>query len=967
MFSGRSVIAHYQKQGFNEGIHGEGSTFSTLFALLMWDIIFMMGISDVFRNPYQTCPLDLYTDSFYENRKKAIDSRVELISSATVDTLHSMLEDVWTTQEGKVCSLINWERFSSLQQAQSLVSCLNLVVWNTSNNTYKLVEVKGQMTDCPKSNRSGWTSFKNWVLMWRCVMSLLLEPKDCVKNKITKENFRKRRNMVLLKLFLFVYLLNYTEGHYRNPLNKYILHYEGLSYDTDLVHHYHQRAKRALSHQDKFLHLDFHAHGRHFNLRMKRDTSLFAQDLKVDVSGEEIPYDTSHIYTGEIYGEKNTLTHGSIVDGKFEGFIQSYQGTYYVEPADRYLEGKNVPFHSVMYHEDDIHYPHKYGPEGGCANSSVFERMRKYQSSGVQEPLKDDHMDEYSDGPVLLRRRRMAQAEKNTCQLFIQTDHLFYKYYKTREAVIAQISSHVKAIDAIYQGTDFMGIRNISFMVKRIRINTTSDERDRSNPFRFANIGVEKFLELNSEQNHDDYCLAYVFTDRDFDDGVLGLAWVGAPSGSSGGICEKSKLYSDGKKKSLNTGIITVQNYASHVPPKVSHITFAHEVGHNFGSPHDSGAECTPGESKSQDKKEKGNYIMYARATSGDKLNNNKFSICSVRNISQVLEKKRGNCFVGLVSPSVEWAGGAWRAVPTVATASVQRLCYDANQPDNKKCKSSGKLQVLSRGVGVCSPGHVQWSESQCPTSEPKANFTACHGETQVCLNGGCSGSICEKYGLEACTCASQDGKDETELCHVCCMEKMNPSTCRSTGSEKLAQFFNKKVTTLPAGSPCNDFKGYCDVFMKCRLVDADGPLARLKKAIFNPELYENIAEWIVAHWWAVLLMGIALIMLMAGFIKICSVHTPSSNPKLPPPKPLPGTLKRRRAQQHASSQVQHQSRDPHGHGGGHGGHGGGHGGGGQRQQQQQQQRQPSRSSQQQQQRHHRQPRENYQMGQMRR
>lgn len=74
----------------------------------------------------------------------------------------------------------------------------------------------------------------------------------------------------------------------------------------------------------------------------------------------------------------------------------------------------------------------------------------------------------------------------------------------------------------------------------------------------------------------------------------------------------------------------------------------------------------------------------------------------------------------------------------------------------------------------------------------------------------------------------------------------VNPNTCSSTGSERLARFFNKRVTTLPAGSPCNDFKGYCDVFMKCRLVDADGPLARLKKAIFNPELYENIAEWIV-------------------------------------------------------------------------------------------------------------------------
>lgn len=74
----------------------------------------------------------------------------------------------------------------------------------------------------------------------------------------------------------------------------------------------------------------------------------------------------------------------------------------------------------------------------------------------------------------------------------------------------------------------------------------------------------------------------------------------------------------------------------------------------------------------------------------------------------------------------------------------------------------------------------------------------------------------------------------------------MDPSTCSSSGSSKWAKYFNKTTVTLQPGSPCNDFKGYCDVFMKCRLVDADGPLARLKKAIFNAELYENIAEWIV-------------------------------------------------------------------------------------------------------------------------
>uniref|UniRef100_A0A8C9ZMN2 Disintegrin and metalloproteinase domain-containing protein 10 n=1 Tax=Sander lucioperca TaxID=283035 RepID=A0A8C9ZMN2_SANLU len=707
--------------------------------------------------------------------------------------------------------------------------------------------------------------------------------------------------------------LNSLSGQFGNPLDKYIRHYEGLSYDTEVLHNSHQRAKRALSPQDKTVHLDFHAHGRHFNLRMKRDTTLFSPDLIIEVSGEVAPVDTSHIYSGEIFGEKGTLTHGSVVDGRFEGFIKTHQGVYYVEPSERYLKNKNVPFHSVIYHEDDINYPHKYGSEGGCADHSVLERMRKYQASVVEEPLKEE--EESSQGPVILRRKRAAAKEKNTCQLFIQTDHLFFKYYGTREAVIAQISSHVKAIDSIYQATDFLGIRNISFMVKRIRINTTNDEKDKTNPFRFANIGVEKFLELNSEQNHDDYCLAYVFSDRDFDDGVLGLAWVGAPSGSSGGICEKSKLYSDGKRKSLNTGIITVQNYASHVPPKVSHITFAHEVGHNFGSPHDSGIECTPGESK--------------LATSGDKLNNNKFSICSIRNISAVLTKKRDDCFVesgqpicgnGLVETGEECDCGYSDQCKDVC-------CYNANEGEGLKCKlKPGKICSPSQGP-CCTPectfkganespcrlesecaqeGKCNGATALCPASEPKANFTSCHSETQVCLNGVCSGSICEKYGMEVCTCASQEGKDEAaELCHVCCMEKMKPNTCSSTGSEKWAQFFNKKTTTLQPGSPCNDFKGYCDVFMRCRLVDADGPLARLKKAIFNAELYENIAEWIVAHWWAVLLMGIALIMLMAGFIKICSVHTPSSNPKLPPPKPLPGTLKRR--QQQANQQAQGQ------------------------------------------------------------
>jgi disintegrin and metalloproteinase domain-containing protein 10 len=41
-------------------------------------------------------------------------------------------------------------------------------------------------------------------------------------------------------------------------------------------------------------------------------------------------------------------------------------------------------------------------------------------------------------------------------------------------------------------------------------------------------IDVSNFLNLNSLQDHSEFCLAYIFTYRDFTQGTLGLAWVGS-------------------------------------------------------------------------------------------------------------------------------------------------------------------------------------------------------------------------------------------------------------------------------------------------------------------------------------------------------------------------------------------------------------------------------------------------------
>nr|XP_056722111.1 fanconi-associated nuclease 1 [Euleptes europaea] len=161
------ALAHYEQKGFDQGIHGEGSTFSTLYGLLMWDILFMDGVPDVFRNPYQSYPLDLYTDSFYENRKEAIEARLQLLRDASPETLMEWIGEVWNAQKGKAVALVSWDRFSSLEQAQSLARCFggsflsgicrqlsrdlrhcrgglpDLVVWRTEDRQFKVVEVKG--------------------------------------------------------------------------------------------------------------------------------------------------------------------------------------------------------------------------------------------------------------------------------------------------------------------------------------------------------------------------------------------------------------------------------------------------------------------------------------------------------------------------------------------------------------------------------------------------------------------------------------------------------------------------------------------------------------------------------------------------------------------------------------------------------------------------------------------------------
>ncbi|XP_075748089.1 disintegrin and metalloproteinase domain-containing protein 10-like [Rhipicephalus microplus] len=122
--------------------------------------------------------------------------------------------------------------------------------------------------------------------------------------------------------------------------------------------------------------------------------------------------------------------------------------------------------------------------------------------------------------------------------------------------------------------------------------------------------------------------------------------------------------------------------------------------------------------------------------------------------------------------------------------------------------------------------------------------MTACNKNTQVCLSGECQGSVCEKYGLLECF-RKAEGLSISEQCLL---------TCQAPGSKEcevacafpiMASHCGAK---LQPGSPCNDMRGYCDIFHKCRHVEPRGFLTRLQGFFLGGHSVDTLYEFVAHH-----------------------------------------------------------------------------------------------------------------------
>ncbi|CAD5110616.1 DgyrCDS2 [Dimorphilus gyrociliatus] len=655
------------------------------------------------------------------------------------------------------------------------------------------------------------------------------------------------------------------------PSIPFVKYYEQFNYRINIK----DRLKRSTK-EDDVIEWNFKAHQRRFNLVLKRDANLFTPDASFETSKGKFTFNKPRFYRGHVLGDNDSVAYGIVSDdGIFQGKIQRGKDIFSIEKQD----SPSTPM--IIYKEADI-------------EASLFDRtsLSRLKLVGHSKAKRENRGN--------ARRKRAVNPRKTTCTLFLQADHLFYERYNDIGSVLQQLTHHVQTLNEIFNPIDFDGNGlpdNIGFVIKKIKINTDKNDKKYKFP---DNYGVERFLEMFSEENFDDYCLAYMFTRRDFEKGTLGLAWTGDWE-NAGGICEKYDVF-HGSRKSLNTGVITTFNYGKDVPSIVSHMTFAHEIGHSMGSNHDPETSvCSPGGVE-------GTYLMYSIAVWANKPNNKKFSKCSTESMSKIINIKAKHdiygCFIenkiaicgnSLVEEDEECDCG-WKdncreqcCYPQIShpppSYKACRLKNGATcSPSAGSCCSNSCRPYEKTEEIICSPASrcqekrlCDGNSISCPSPLYKPNNTLCDTDL-VCQQGKCSASICLAYNLEPCLC-----EQPLHHCHVCCQKLGQSSTCKSSFS------WNESPTNLPnllarPGSPCANYKGYCDVFHKCRSVDEESSLNVLRNFLSPSPISLTMKEWIVEKWYLVLIMAISLIIILAIFMRICKARKTALKLKNKPP-----------------------------------------------------------------------------------
>ncbi|KAL1954507.1 hypothetical protein VTO42DRAFT_1118 [Malbranchea cinnamomea] len=110
----------YRDNGW-KGFHCENGILRTLFGYLFYDVLFTY-VPNVFQTPFQTCPLDLHTDSFYASRASEINQRLVQISNGGAEQL---IREVHERESEKQTCVIGIDWSFTLEDLVEIAQCFD--------------------------------------------------------------------------------------------------------------------------------------------------------------------------------------------------------------------------------------------------------------------------------------------------------------------------------------------------------------------------------------------------------------------------------------------------------------------------------------------------------------------------------------------------------------------------------------------------------------------------------------------------------------------------------------------------------------------------------------------------------------------------------------------------------------------------------------------------------------------------
>ena len=612
----------------------------------------------------------------------------------------------------------------------------------------------------------------------------------------------------------------------------------------------------------------------------------------VDHSGRRlVNYNTKRYVSGYLINDPSSIFHGTYHDGVLDGVIYTAFDSYYVEPMQKYFNTSTIRKDKqmlVVYREKDVVWfsPNATGGQYDSSNKP-FEESTSGRHGGDYTINKRDGNNARVLRTVLRRRRdRLTKhpVKHRVCELSVVVDHFFYRFAcgGSLARTIDRVTFAVRAADENFRRVDFNSDNvadDIGFVIKDVLIytqgNTPGYRIGRSTD---ANEVLSNFAYYNFSSS----CLGILFTHREFDKEILGLAFTASASahGSPGGICYSKRHHVAGGWKSLNTLIVTSGNYLVHLPWRTVALTLSHELGHSFGSQHDGAQECLPGGIY-------GMYLMHPSATDYRKPNSYIFSPCSIRKMSPVVHNK-GTCLKEYTSNAycgnflLEEGESCDCGVEQKQCTAFDRCCVPptAHEPGCRirheqgyicsplvspcctdLCRVEKEARVCHTETDCARAAVCDSISVGCPDPVPLADGTLCAGGVRVCSGGECVGSRCELYGWVDCECVGV----QDELCQFCCASR-NASDChpahkRSDMDDLMAPIYRNEADS------CGNLSGFCTKAHVC-VIAYPKDFDNVYDAIFQRSADEELQDLMENGWFYGVLV-VALLVVCVVFAKV--------------------------------------------------------------------------------------------------